>query len=66
MASNSAPQAVTLHFQNLVRVAGETIAGTVDLNVALAQEERIEELRIKFRGAITTYVACCWHCATLN
>ncbi|KAJ7869107.1 hypothetical protein B0H14DRAFT_3581729 [Mycena olivaceomarginata] len=56
MASNSAPQAVTLHFQNLVRVAGETIAGTVDLNIALAQEERIEELRIKFRGAITTRI----------
>jgi hypothetical protein len=58
MASNTAPQPITLHFQNVVRVAGETIAGSVDLNLGLAQEEHIEELRIKFRGATTTYVSC--------
>ncbi|KAJ7869108.1 hypothetical protein B0H14DRAFT_292448 [Mycena olivaceomarginata] len=54
MASNTAPQPITLHFQNVVRVAGETIAGSVDLNLGLAQEEHIEELRIKLRGATTT------------
>ncbi|KAJ6588706.1 hypothetical protein B0H19DRAFT_1100805 [Mycena capillaripes] len=56
MASSSAPQPITLHFQNVVRVAGEIIAGSVDLNVALAQEHRIEHLRIKFRGSITTRI----------
>jgi hypothetical protein len=56
MASNTPHEAITLHFQNVVRVAGETIAGRVDLNVALAQEHRIEQLRIKFRGSITTCV----------
>jgi uncharacterized surface anchored protein len=57
MASNTALQPITLHFQNAVRVAGETIAGSVDLNLGLAQEEHIEELRIKFRGATATYVS---------
>ncbi|KAJ7223730.1 hypothetical protein B0H12DRAFT_1150509, partial [Mycena haematopus] len=38
MASTTAPQPITLHFANVVRVAGETIAGSVDLNMALAQE----------------------------
>ncbi|KAJ7655367.1 hypothetical protein B0H17DRAFT_1099100 [Mycena rosella] len=48
---------VTLHFQNrLTRVAGETIRGRVDLNVALAQEENLEHLRIKFRGTIRTQI----------
>ncbi|KAJ7125226.1 hypothetical protein C8R44DRAFT_703420 [Mycena epipterygia] len=43
---------IALHFQDLTRVAGETIQGRVDLNVALAQEENLEHLRIKFRGAM--------------
>ncbi|KAJ7603727.1 hypothetical protein B0H17DRAFT_1026531 [Mycena rosella] len=54
--TSATPQPITLNFQNFVRVAGETIEGSVDLNVALAQEDHIEQLRIKFRGAITTYV----------
>ncbi|KAF7344476.1 Arrestin-N domain-containing protein [Mycena sanguinolenta] len=56
MAATTASQPIILHFQNVLRVAGETITGTVDLNVALAQQERIEEVRIKFRGAITTRI----------
>ncbi|KAJ6588694.1 hypothetical protein B0H19DRAFT_1248312 [Mycena capillaripes] len=56
MASSSAAHPITLHFQNVVRVAGETIVGSVDLNVALAQEHRIEHLRIKLRGSITTRI----------
>ncbi|KAF7344477.1 Arrestin-N domain-containing protein [Mycena sanguinolenta] len=56
MAATTASQPIILHFQNVPRVAGEIIAGTVDLNVALAQQERIEEVRIKFRGAITTRI----------
>ncbi|KAJ7503091.1 hypothetical protein B0H11DRAFT_2361119 [Mycena galericulata] len=54
--SRSSPQPITLNFQNRVHVAGEKIAGHVDLNVALAQEDHIEHLRIKFRGAITTKI----------
>ncbi|KAJ6590001.1 hypothetical protein DFH09DRAFT_1074485 [Mycena vulgaris] len=56
MASSSTSQPITLHFQNVVRVAGETIEGHVDLNVALAQEDHVEQLRIKLRGAITTRI----------
>ncbi|KAJ6495372.1 hypothetical protein C8R45DRAFT_1133893 [Mycena sanguinolenta] len=55
MATSASPL-ITLHFQNVRRVAGETIAGSVDLNIARAQEERIERLRIEFRGAITTHI----------
>lgn len=53
----AAPQLITLNFQNeVVRIAGEILEGTVDLNVAVAQEDRIEQLRIKFRGVISTRV----------
>ncbi|KAJ7125247.1 hypothetical protein C8R44DRAFT_135092 [Mycena epipterygia] len=50
------PQPITLHFQNVARVAGETIEGHVDLNVILAQEDRIEQLRIKLRGSIVAKI----------
>ncbi|KAJ7496759.1 hypothetical protein FB451DRAFT_1208704 [Mycena latifolia] len=53
---NSSPQPITLHFQDLVRVAGETIEGRVDLDVSLAQEDHIEQLRVKLRGSITTKI----------
>ncbi|KAF8169017.1 hypothetical protein K438DRAFT_1685204 [Mycena galopus ATCC 62051] len=43
---------VTLHFHDITRVAGETITGSVDLNVALAQEDNLEHLRIEFKGSI--------------
>ncbi|KAJ7287061.1 hypothetical protein C8J57DRAFT_1282699 [Mycena rebaudengoi] len=51
--SASSNEAISLHFQDLVRVAGEIIQGRVDLNVALAQEDNIEHLRIKLRGRST-------------
>lgn len=57
MISRSAPDPIVLNFQDVVRIAGETIEGTVDLNVAQAQEDHIEQLRIKFRGAIMTEIA---------
>ncbi|KAJ7640807.1 hypothetical protein DFH06DRAFT_1000455 [Mycena polygramma] len=53
----SSTHAIILNFQNIIRVAGETIAGTVDLNVALAQEHHIEHVQIGLRGLIKTYVA---------
>ncbi|KAJ7807874.1 hypothetical protein B0H14DRAFT_3152335 [Mycena olivaceomarginata] len=55
MASKSTPSTdgpVTLHFHDITRVAGETITGRVDLNVTLAQEDKLEHLRIKFKGIV--------------
>ncbi|KAJ6479179.1 hypothetical protein DFH09DRAFT_1056192 [Mycena vulgaris] len=61
MASTNTPSEtdgpVTLHFQDITRVAGETIHGRVELNVALAQKANLTHLRIKFRGTIYTYVS---------
>ncbi|KAJ7647811.1 hypothetical protein FB45DRAFT_894523 [Roridomyces roridus] len=45
---------ISLQFQDIPRIAGETICGTVDLN--LAQEDHIQALRIKWRGAIVTRI----------
>ncbi|KAJ7198577.1 hypothetical protein GGX14DRAFT_666099 [Mycena pura] len=47
---------LALHFQDITRVAGETLQGRVDLNVQLAQEDNLEHLRIKFRGTIHTKI----------
>ncbi|KAJ7188809.1 hypothetical protein C8R46DRAFT_1243942 [Mycena filopes] len=47
---------VTLHFQDITRVAGETIQGHVELNVLAAREDNLERVRIKFRGAIHTKI----------
>ncbi|KAJ6566548.1 hypothetical protein B0H19DRAFT_941290 [Mycena capillaripes] len=58
MAPNSTPDPIKLVFEDRVRVAGETIAGRVDLNVALAQEMHIQRLWIKFRGGIKTLCPC--------
>jgi hypothetical protein len=55
-STSSTDGPLTLHFNELTRVAGETITGRVDLNVALAQEDNLEQLRIKFRGTIHSYV----------
>ncbi|KAJ7163765.1 hypothetical protein C8R46DRAFT_325594 [Mycena filopes] len=58
MASSSTPQPrlITLRFPNLVRVAGETIEGHVDLNLSLARKDGIQSLRIEFRGVIQTRI----------
>ncbi|KAK7039593.1 arrestin-N domain-containing protein [Favolaschia claudopus] len=56
MDGSNAAEAIVLHFQDVVRVAGETITGSIDLNLRLAQEERIEKLRIKYRGVISTRI----------
>ncbi|KAJ7856188.1 hypothetical protein B0H14DRAFT_2578921 [Mycena olivaceomarginata] len=58
MASTSSDpqqQPITLHFQNLVRVAGETIEGCVDLHVPLLRKDGIEILRIEMQGVIKTF-----------
>ncbi|KAF8187225.1 hypothetical protein K438DRAFT_1936507 [Mycena galopus ATCC 62051] len=57
MASSSNLQpSIKLHFKDRVRVAGETIAGHVDLNMAHAQELHIHHLWIKCRGALKTQI----------
>jgi hypothetical protein len=56
MASSSTLQSpIKLQFKDRVRVAGETIAGHVDLNMVQAQELQIHHLWINYRGAIKTY-----------
>ncbi|KAJ7719130.1 hypothetical protein B0H16DRAFT_1607432 [Mycena metata] len=57
MIMTSTQQPIQLQFDNLrVRVAGETIAGHVNLNVALAQELHIQRLWIKLRGDVKTRI----------
>jgi hypothetical protein len=53
-SSDTQPQPITLHY--LVRVAGETIEGCVDLHVPLLRKDSIENLRIEMQGVIKTYV----------
>ncbi|KAJ7877648.1 hypothetical protein B0H13DRAFT_1893096 [Mycena leptocephala] len=56
MTSSSTPHwPIKLRFEDRVRVAGETVAGHVDLNIVLANELHIQRLWIKLRGAIKTY-----------
>ncbi|KAK7057660.1 hypothetical protein R3P38DRAFT_1182900 [Favolaschia claudopus] len=43
---------VTLHLPDITRVAGETISGQVDVNVAQAQEDNMEDVTVKFKGNI--------------
>ncbi|KAF8201163.1 hypothetical protein K438DRAFT_1758465 [Mycena galopus ATCC 62051] len=55
MAVKSTPSRdgpVTLYLHNITRVAGETIAGRVDLDFALALEDNLEHLRIRLTGTI--------------
>ncbi|KAJ7756803.1 hypothetical protein DFH07DRAFT_885143 [Mycena maculata] len=46
------PQAVSLHFQNRIRIAGEVLQGHIELNVPLALQDGIEHVRVKLRGSI--------------
>ncbi|KAJ7125251.1 hypothetical protein C8R44DRAFT_782703 [Mycena epipterygia] len=47
-------EALTLHFADFVRVAGETLQGHVDVDIPKALEDKIENVRIKLRGSIVT------------
>ncbi|KAJ7223745.1 hypothetical protein B0H12DRAFT_1150561 [Mycena haematopus] len=53
-SDSSSIQPITLHFQNVVRVAGEIIEGRVDFHVPLMQKDGIEHLRIELLGVIKT------------
>lgn len=47
--------AITLHLPTHLRVAGQTITGSVDVNVVFAQKENIDTVRVKLRGSVKTY-----------
>ncbi|KAF7338608.1 Arrestin-N domain-containing protein [Mycena venus] len=45
-------EAISLYFQNRVRICGELLQGHVQLNVPLALEDGIQAVRVKLRGSI--------------
>nr|GAT56208.1 predicted protein [Mycena chlorophos] len=51
-----APEALVLDLPAVTRVAGEIITGFIRVNMQLAQEAGIEQVRIKFRGSIHTSI----------
>ncbi|KAF7344463.1 Arrestin-N domain-containing protein [Mycena sanguinolenta] len=55
-SDSSSTQPFTLHFQNIVRVAGEVIEGRVDVHVPLMHEDGIEHVRIEMQGVIKTTI----------
>jgi hypothetical protein len=48
------PPALSLNFRDSVRIAGETIHGTVNIHTAAAQKDSIEHIKVYFRGLIKT------------
>ncbi|KAJ7503089.1 hypothetical protein B0H11DRAFT_1711894 [Mycena galericulata] len=56
-SSNANPSAFVLHFPGTVCVSGETVPGHVELNVARAQDDGIENLRVDMRGYILTKIS---------
>ncbi|KAJ6588690.1 hypothetical protein B0H19DRAFT_1100705 [Mycena capillaripes] len=55
-SSSNQTQPITLHFPNIIRVAGETVEGRVDLNLPLVRKDGIEHLQIEMRGVIKTQI----------
>ncbi|KAK7057677.1 arrestin-N domain-containing protein [Favolaschia claudopus] len=49
-------ESLSLRFPDIVRVAGETLQGQVDVNISTAVEDKIENVRVKLRGSIVTKV----------
>jgi hypothetical protein len=54
MEHTGTSEPLILHFDNRVRVAGEVLEGSVDLNFVLAQEQEIDHVRVKVRGSAQT------------
>jgi hypothetical protein len=48
--------ALTLHFVDHARVAGEALHGQVDLDFVKAREQGIQQVRVKLRGSVQSYV----------
>jgi hypothetical protein len=59
-------QALSLHFSNHVRVAGEPLHGTVELDMTQAQADNIEQVRVKLRGSIQTSLPSSTSCVTYS
>ncbi|KAJ7072767.1 hypothetical protein C8F01DRAFT_1105149 [Mycena amicta] len=53
MAPPSSDGPLTLHFDDITRVAGETIQGSIEVNLPLAQEDNLQEIRVNFAEAFT-------------
>ncbi|KAF7289327.1 Arrestin-N domain-containing protein [Mycena indigotica] len=47
---------LTLQFQNITRVAGETVQGVINIDYRQVEDDNLEELRVKFRGASNTQI----------
>jgi hypothetical protein len=56
---SSEEYALTLNLQSRTYVAGERVSGVVQLDFLRAQEEKIEQVRVKLRGSISTWVPPC-------
>ncbi len=54
----AAADAVSLVFDTKPRVAGETVQGEVHLNFRLLELNEFEEVNVKLRGVVSTYVGC--------
>ncbi|KAF7296023.1 Arrestin-N domain-containing protein [Mycena kentingensis (nom. inval.)] len=55
MESTDGP--LKLHFQNITRIAGETLTGRVDIDFQQVQQDNLEEVRIKFVGVVNTKIS---------
>ncbi|KAF7344443.1 Arrestin-N domain-containing protein [Mycena sanguinolenta] len=53
---SSSTQPITLHFQDIVRVAGEVIEGRVDVHVPLTRKDGIDRVRIDLQGIMNTRI----------
>jgi hypothetical protein len=51
---SSQPNSVKLALESRVYVAGETVAGYVELDIRGAQEEKIAKIDVKLQGAVIT------------
>lgn len=58
--------AVRLVFDPRVRVEGETVEGEVHLYFPTLREDNIEEVHIKLRGSLQTYVPRCLGLGDIN
>jgi hypothetical protein len=56
LLDNTPTEPIVLNLAQDIHVSGELLTGTVELNVALAQERNIESIRVKLCGFGSTYV----------
>lgn len=54
-------QPIHLVFDSRLRVAGEVLDGEVHLNFPILMKSKVQEVHVKLRGSVYTYVAHPWH-----